>query len=167
MDSARSPAPDRTLRDRLLLRHSLRWRLPFVFGTLILVLAAVFLLAVQREIEGVLVDAGFERVDAAAEQIAGMLGGSVGGLLDQTGPMAELPAVRDLLRDPSDATRSAVRQALLPSPTPALRRIEVWDTAGGLVLETDYGDFRVPNLSPDPEAGIGGWVKPLVATFLG
>jgi len=29
--------------------------------------------------------------------------------------------------------------------------------AGGLVLETPFGNFRVPNISPDPDAGIGGW----------
>jgi mono/diheme cytochrome c family protein len=29
--------------------------------------------------------------------------------------------------------------------------------AGGLELETDFGVFRVPNISPDPETGIGGW----------
>lgn len=29
--------------------------------------------------------------------------------------------------------------------------------AGGLELNTDFGIFRVPNISPDPETGIGGW----------
>ena len=29
--------------------------------------------------------------------------------------------------------------------------------AGGLELTTDFGTFRVPNISPDPETGIGGW----------
>jgi mono/diheme cytochrome c family protein len=29
--------------------------------------------------------------------------------------------------------------------------------AGGLELTTDFGIFRVPNISPDPETGIGGW----------
>lgn len=29
--------------------------------------------------------------------------------------------------------------------------------AGGLELNTDFGLFRVPNISPDPNAGIGGW----------
>jgi mono/diheme cytochrome c family protein len=28
---------------------------------------------------------------------------------------------------------------------------------GGLELDTDFGTFRVPNISPDPETGIGGW----------
>jgi len=28
---------------------------------------------------------------------------------------------------------------------------------GGLELATDFGTFRVPNISPDPETGIGGW----------
>jgi len=29
--------------------------------------------------------------------------------------------------------------------------------AGGLELKTDFGTFRVPNVSPDKETGIGGW----------
>jgi mono/diheme cytochrome c family protein len=29
--------------------------------------------------------------------------------------------------------------------------------AGGRELNTDFGIFRVPNISPDPETGIGGW----------
>jgi mono/diheme cytochrome c family protein len=29
--------------------------------------------------------------------------------------------------------------------------------AGGLELKTDFGTFRVPNISPDPETGIGRW----------
>ncbi len=28
---------------------------------------------------------------------------------------------------------------------------------GGLVLKTPFGDFVVPNISPDPATGIGGW----------
>ncbi len=28
---------------------------------------------------------------------------------------------------------------------------------GGLELETEFGIFRVPNISPDPDAGIGNW----------
>ena len=28
---------------------------------------------------------------------------------------------------------------------------------GGLALKTPFGVFRVPNISPDPETGIGGW----------
>src|SRR5436190_45222 len=28
---------------------------------------------------------------------------------------------------------------------------------GGMELKTDFGTFRVPNISPDKETGIGGW----------
>ena len=31
------------------------------------------------------------------------------------------------------------------------------DLAGGLEMPSDFGTFRVPNISPHPEAGIGGW----------
>ncbi len=29
--------------------------------------------------------------------------------------------------------------------------------SGGLALKTDFGTFRAPNISPHPQAGIGGW----------
>jgi len=31
------------------------------------------------------------------------------------------------------------------------------DLSGGLELKSDFGTFRVPNISPDAETGIGGW----------
>ncbi|MGD8347443.1 MAG: cytochrome c [Lysobacterales bacterium] len=31
------------------------------------------------------------------------------------------------------------------------------DLAGGLELNTEFGTFRVPNITPHPEAGIGNW----------
>lgn len=31
------------------------------------------------------------------------------------------------------------------------------ELAGGLQLNTEFGTFRVPNISPDAETGIGGW----------
>ena len=31
------------------------------------------------------------------------------------------------------------------------------DLRGGYELDTDFGVFRVPNISPDPETGIGNW----------
>lgn len=31
------------------------------------------------------------------------------------------------------------------------------DLGGGLGMETDFGTFNVPNISPDPVTGIGGW----------
>ncbi len=34
---------------------------------------------------------------------------------------------------------------------------EMLRLGGGRELQTDFGTFRVPNISPDPETGIGGW----------
>lgn len=41
--------------------------------------------------------------------------------------------------------------------TPGAKGEEKLVLAGGLELDTDFGIFRVPNISPDPETGIGGW----------
>lgn len=32
--------------------------------------------------------------------------------------------------------------------------------AGGMEFVTEFGTFRAPNISPDPDAGIGGWSTP-------
>jgi mono/diheme cytochrome c family protein len=40
---------------------------------------------------------------------------------------------------------------------PASRGEDLLKLGGGLELKTDFGTFRVPNISPDPESGIGGW----------
>src|SRR5882672_5602750 len=40
---------------------------------------------------------------------------------------------------------------------PEAKGAEKLKLAGGLELKTDFGTFRVPNISPDKETGIGGW----------
>lgn len=38
--------------------------------------------------------------------------------------------------------------------------------AGGRALQTPFGTFHAPNITPDPETGIGGWTTADVATAL-
>lgn len=38
--------------------------------------------------------------------------------------------------------------------------------AGGRALETDFGTFYPPNITPDPETGIGGWTEEQFTTAL-
>ncbi len=40
---------------------------------------------------------------------------------------------------------------------PGAKGEEKLKLAGGVELKTDFGTFRVPNISPDRETGIGGW----------
>jgi len=40
---------------------------------------------------------------------------------------------------------------------PGAKGEEKLKLGGGLELKTDFGTFVVPNISPDPETGIGGW----------
>src|SRR4051794_5226297 len=40
---------------------------------------------------------------------------------------------------------------------PGAKGDEKLKLAGGLELKTDFGTFRVPNISPDKDTGIGGW----------
>ena len=38
--------------------------------------------------------------------------------------------------------------------------------SGGLRLDSDFGTFLAPNISPHPEAGIGGWTEALFVTAM-
>ncbi len=40
---------------------------------------------------------------------------------------------------------------------PDAKDADLLKLGGGLELNTDFGTFRVPNISPDKETGIGGW----------
>ena len=40
---------------------------------------------------------------------------------------------------------------------PGAKGDDLLKLAGGLVLASPFGDFHVPNISPDPATGIGGW----------
>ncbi len=68
---------------------------------------------------------------------------------------AQLPA-----HDPDPANGERIFNAAGCASCHAVPEAEDEDRlklAGGLELNTDFGVFRVPNVSPDPETGIGGW----------
>ena len=41
------------------------------------------------------------------------------------------------------------------------------DLSGGVEFHTAFGTFRAPNITPDPEAGIGGWSDLDLANAIG
>jgi len=118
-----------------LLRHSLRWRLPFSVCALLVTVLGAFFWITYREVEGVLLQAGRDRARAAAGQIGGMLGRSLRARLDESARIAGDPALRAYLEQPTDETREAARRVLSKVGTAATRRVEVWNNAGTLLLD--------------------------------
>lgn len=49
---------------------------------------------------------------------------------------------------------------------PGAKGEEKLKLVGGLELKSDFGTFRAPNISPDPETGIGGWTTAQFATAM-
>lgn len=49
---------------------------------------------------------------------------------------------------------------------PGTKGEEKLKLVGGLELKSDFGTFRAPNISPDPEAGIGGWTTAQFVTAM-
>jgi signal transduction histidine kinase/ActR/RegA family two-component response regulator len=119
---------------RQLRRHSLRWRLPLIFGALIVLVLTAFLWATYRQVERTLVQTGAERAAGVAAELAERLGGSIGNAMTQSERLASEAAVRAFVERPTDANRAAAI-AVLPASAPGLRRLELWDTAGTLLLE--------------------------------
>lgn len=115
--------------------HSLRWRIPASFGTLIVLILASFLWTVHGEVERTLVGAGAERAEVAARELAGTLSRSMRAVTEGSARLGADAAVREYLVEPAPRTRAAAREALASGMTPGARRYELWDSAGSLVLE--------------------------------
>lgn len=114
---------------------SLRWRLPFFFGALIVIMLGTFLWAMSRALEGGLVDAGSDRALVGADQVSGMLERPIATRMTESARYQGDSTLRAALRDPTLATLAAARRTLLPTATRALRRAELWDARGALILE--------------------------------
>src|SRR6185295_5581385 len=90
-------------------RHSLHWRLPLLFSGLILVVLAGFLWSGFTQVKVALLQAGGERAQAAADQVAGLLTQQTQQRLNDSRRTAADPAVRDYLQHPTPATRLAAQ----------------------------------------------------------
>jgi signal transduction histidine kinase/ActR/RegA family two-component response regulator len=141
-------------------RHSLRWRLPAFFCALIVAVLATFLWATYREVENTLVAAGRQRAGAGAQQVADILERSVKARLAEHDTLRADPELRAYLRNPTLATREAARKDIAPSRP--FRRVELWNTAGSLVLEaatpradSGAGPRFLPRGAPPVREGIG------------
>jgi PAS domain S-box-containing protein len=126
--------------DRGLRWHSLRWRLPLLISASFIAVLAFVVFAAYREVESTLRDAAGDRARNAATQVANILSRSTLQSLEQLQRVA--PELREYLRDPTDAHRTAARASLAPLNATPARRITVW-AADGTML------FTVPDTVPD------------------
>jgi signal transduction histidine kinase/ActR/RegA family two-component response regulator len=137
-----------------LLRHSLRWRLPALFGGLVVLMLLSFLWVSHREVEATLVRSGQERAQIAATQIGGMLEAALAGRASENEKLSTDPALRALLHDPTDANRAAAETALEPFAARPPRRAELWTADGRLLLAVSQ-----PTV-PDSASGEAPWSFP-------
>ena len=128
-------------------RYSLRWRLPLQISVLVAVVLGAFLWAAYERVEAALARAAGERAQRAADQIAGLLDGR--RLLEWVDELGAHAEVRRLAATRSPDAQDRARAHLERLAGAAPRRIEIWDTAGTLLLAV-----AIPgsNPGPSPEA---------------
>lgn len=114
-------------------RHSLRWRLPLFVCGLVAVVLVTFLWAAYKSVEMTLVRAAGERAQGAADQVANAMDGQ--RALMQLGQLSADPVLRRFLLLRTEEARAAADARLRPVAAVGLRRIEVRDLTGALLLE--------------------------------
>ena len=121
-------------------RYSLRWWLPFAIATLIVLLLATFLWSAYQRVEATLIRSAASRAQRAADQIASLIDGE--RAFDQIRRISADPVFGTFLKTPTEDTRKAALARLGPPSGTSLRRIQLWDNAGHLMLEVSSGSER-------------------------
>ncbi|HYE86503.1 MAG TPA: HAMP domain-containing protein, partial [Vicinamibacterales bacterium] len=143
---------------------SLRWRLPLTISLVTVCAVAAVLFVAYRQVEATLIGAGEQRARAAAVQVAGLFGASVRTGASQLRSYAANPAVRDYLRNSTDANQQAARAALSAlQRTNNWRVFTLWDATGRIrdeVVVPSAHEPRVPALPAASRPG-GDEIRPL------
>ena len=129
-----------------LLRHSLRLRLPLLFGVLVVIMLATFLWAMYDEVGDTLIAAGADRAQVAADELARTLSRGITAALVEGDQLGRDSLVRAALLASDDRVRAAAGAVLLPATSAGPRRVELWNSRGELMLEVT----RPPADSTDP-----------------
>jgi len=125
-------------------RRSLRFRLPFVIVSLVAALLGTFVWASYRIVEETLDQSGRERAQRSAAAVARLVESQLSTRAVQR--IADEPAIRRVLEDPTSESLDAARIRLTAIATPGPRRIEIWNRNGSRVLEASM---------PGPSAALG------------
>jgi signal transduction histidine kinase len=136
--------------------HSLRWRLPILVCGLVALVLVTFLWAAYRRVEATLVRAAGERAQAAADQVSNAMDGK--RTIEQLRQLGADPTLRRFLRFRTDEAREAAQARLRPLTGASLRRIELRDAAGSLLLEVS-GSLNLDGSAPrDLPRAVGPFV---------
>lgn len=113
---------------------SLRWRLPLVVCSLVVAVVTVVLSFAHWEIERELLRGARVRLQAVADQMAGLLAQSIRQRIAETARLASHVDVRRALAEPGETARARAISALEAAAGQAIR-IEVWTAAGTRVID--------------------------------
>jgi CusS-like sensor protein len=137
-------------------RHSLTWRLTFILSLVIVAVMLVFGWTAERQVQQSLIQAGGDRAQAVAGQLADLLDPSVRQNRDDLRQLVARPELHRCLQDPKDTQAAeAVRALLTAPPASGLRRVELWDAAGTRLLEV----IRAARLSSVRASSLTGCVE--------
>lgn len=136
--------------------HSLLWRLPILVCALVALVLVTFLWTAYRRVEATLVRAAGERAQTAADQVANVMDGH--RTMDQMRQLGADPILRRFLQLRTDEAREAAHARLRPLMGTSLRRIELRDAAGSLLLEVSGSHNPDGSVSRQLPRGTGPFI---------
>lgn len=133
-----------------------RRRLPLLISVLLGVAVTVFSWGAYRQMEETLLAAGAERAQIATLRFAGVMQESAGRLRAESRRLGDDTAIRQLLFDPTEARRAALRDRLASTVAGSepLLAMEILDSNGTAVLSVGEvpGDSSEPTSTTRPDA---------------
>ena len=117
--------------------RTIKYRLPFLIGTLLFVVIAACSWASYRSVKASAQEVGRERLQNLTQQLSGMLQQSANTLMTKTAAVANDPAIRTFIKSPATASRDDVQkvlqQFLAPGDANSLG-VELWNRESGLIF---------------------------------
>lgn len=136
--------------------QSLRVRLPLFLCLVIAGVLAVFIWTAHRTLEAVLIRAGGDRAQAAADQVNALMAQGVARGSAETRRVAGDPRVAQFLTHPSPDTETTARTAIAALAVPAQPPVQLWTRDGIQILEV----FPAARAGAAPVAGLGTVAPP-------
>ena len=137
-------------------RDSLRWRLPVIISTMIVIVLGAFVWMTNRALEQTLLNVSGERAQVAAEQIATAMAQSLAKGTADINRIAASEAVRQYVSQPSEERAAALRTALQPLTAAGQPPVEIWNAQGDCVLQIAPAAAAQDAPLPPPGARPGG-----------
>jgi signal transduction histidine kinase/ActR/RegA family two-component response regulator len=132
---------------------TIKYRLPFLIGTLLFVVIAACSWASYRAVKASAQEAGRERLQNLTQQLSGLLQQSANTLATKTASAANDPAVRAFVKSPATASRDDVQKVLqqFVAPTDANSLgVELWSRESGLIFSTpETGTIALGDLATE------------------